>query len=105
MYENPSYPFAPTVWMTVAVTRGSEATAARKRRMPITALSRLAASQTAPSRTTLSAMMTLPGRDSRSAHPRYSAVFGLSASMNVEIEGSGLLARELRQHVQRAAKA
>jgi hypothetical protein len=52
----------PTVWIAVAVSRWSAAINSFIRRTPMTALSSLPGSATAPPRTTLSTMMTLPGR-------------------------------------------
>src|SRR5205807_2467452 len=67
---SPSYPFAPTVWMAVALTRRSAASISLNRRTPCTPGSRLAGSITDPSRTTLSAMISVPRRESRSDHAR-----------------------------------
>src|SRR4051812_13802183 len=83
----PSYPLLPTVWIAVALTRGSEASISAKRRTPWTLGSSLEASTTAPSRTTLSTMMTLPGRESLRAHAKYSGVLGLSASTKIRSNG------------------
>src|SRR3954468_7095404 len=67
---NPSYPLLPTVWTTVADRRRSAATSSLNRRTPCTLASVLFSSTTAPLRTTLSAMIRLPGRDSRIAQDR-----------------------------------
>ena len=77
----PSYFLMPTVWIVVAVTRGSAATSSLKRRTPCTASSALSAWMTAPSRTTLSTTISDPGRDSRSDQRKYSGIDALSASM------------------------
>src|SRR4051812_44384004 len=85
---NPSYPLLPTVWIAVALTRGSAATRSMKRRMPLTLSSSLATSTTAPRRTTLSTMIIAPGRESFSAQVKYSAVDALSASIKVRSNGA-----------------
>ncbi len=66
----PSQPFAPTVWIAVALRRGSRAISSNMRRTPTTSGSLLAASTTSPSRTTLSTMIVVPGRERRRAHSR-----------------------------------
>src|ERR1041385_5700099 len=83
----PSYFLRPTVCSTVIDTRGSRAASSRNRRIARTATSSLVASASAPSRTTLSTTMTLPGRDSFTAQAKYSGVLTLSASMNVKSNG------------------
>src|SRR4051812_41972432 len=85
---NPSYFLPLTVWTAVAVTRGSAATASKNRRAPVTIGSSLDSSSTAPSRTTLSATITVPARDRRSAHARYSALCSLSASRKIKSNGA-----------------
>ena len=66
----PSQPLLPTVWSAVALTRGSATSMSNKALTPNTSGSELLASTTAPSRTTLSQMMTAPGRESLKAHFR-----------------------------------
>src|ERR1043165_926912 len=83
----PSYFLRPTVCSTVIDTRGSRAASSRNRRIARTATSLLAASASAPSRTTLSTTITLPGRESFTAQPKYSGALTLSASMNVKSNG------------------
>ncbi len=66
----PSHPLTPTVWMPVATSRGSAATASTSRRTPTTRGSSLSASTTAPPRTMLSATISVPGRERSSASAR-----------------------------------
>jgi len=58
------------VWIAVALSRGSEPRRSNIRLAPSTRGSSLSGSATDPSRITLSATIRLPGRASRSAHPR-----------------------------------
>ena len=73
--------------MAVALTRGSErqhrGEAAHAQHAGVAART----SATAPSRTTLSTMISVPGRESCSAHWKYSGVLGLSASMKTRSNG------------------
>src|SRR5437868_15520686 len=57
----PSYPLAPTVWRVVAATRSSRDRRSCKRRTPRTLGSVFASSTRAPSRTTLSSTISVPG--------------------------------------------
>src|SRR5207302_584370 len=85
-----------TVWIAVAATRGSAAMSWFSRRTPSTAASRERASTTAPSRSTLSTTIRLPGRENLSARPKYSALFCLSASINVRSNGPSTPGRVAR---------
>jgi len=67
--------------------RGSAARRAMKRRPPCIVGSSLSASTTALLRTTVSAMIRLPRRESVRAHMTYSGVRGLSASMKIRSKG------------------
>ena len=66
----PSQPLAPTVWMAVALNRGSRAISSNMRRTPTTSEALLAAATTSPARTTLSTMIVVPGRERRKLHSR-----------------------------------
>jgi hypothetical protein len=77
----PSWPLTPTRWRKALVSRGWVAARSVNRCTPVTAGSSDGPYATAPPRTTLSATVTVPGWDSRSAASRYSAYGASSASM------------------------
>src|SRR2546423_4619803 len=66
----PSYPLAPTVWTVVAATRSSRDRRSCKRRTPRTLGSVFASSTRAPSRTTLSTTISVPGLESLMAQSK-----------------------------------
>ena len=62
------------------------------------------ASATAPPRITLSATISVPGRERRSAWRRYSALLRLSASMNIEVERAVERGQRLERRARRSPR-
>ena len=100
----PSQPFAPTVWIAVACSRGSEAIMSNRVRVPTTAGSTLRASVTAPPRTTLSATMTAPFRPSLTAPREVARIVRLVGVDEHQVEPAAL-ALDDRQRVERRTHA
>ena len=69
-YRNPSYPFDPTVWIAVASNRSARSIRSNIRLLPSASADDAVASATAPPRTTLSTMITVPECDNRIAQSR-----------------------------------
>lgn len=104
----PSHPFSPTVCMAVQLRRGSSALMRRNSRTPRTLVSWLVASATAPPRTTLSPMITVPGLAKRNAHYRFvDSKNATPSSLNVPLylgmspqKVGAQLSREIHKHFQ-----